>query len=114
MAGDIADLTVIRVDRDYYLMHGYYCAPGYLIWHSRDLVNWEPARKLRPESGPADRIWPSLATNSVFTAAAVAASRFGVRRIPWDPGARLPLSAAILSMPRAWIPPTANTISSAR
>jgi beta-xylosidase len=52
MAGDIADLTVIRVDRDYYLMHGYYCAPGYLIWHSRDLVNWEPAKKLRPESGP--------------------------------------------------------------
>jgi beta-xylosidase len=52
MAGDIADLTVVRLGRDYYLMHGYYCAPGYLMWHSRDLVNWEPAKKLRPESGP--------------------------------------------------------------
>jgi len=52
MAGDIADLSIIREGRDYYLVHGYYCAPGFIIWHSRDLVNWEPVKKLRPESGP--------------------------------------------------------------
>jgi xylan 1,4-beta-xylosidase len=51
MAGDIADVSVIRVERDYYLIHGYYCAPGLLMWHSRDLVNWEPFRKCQSQGG---------------------------------------------------------------
>ncbi|MBB5268746.1 family 43 glycosylhydrolase [Algibacter amylolyticus] len=42
MAGDIADVGLMRVDKDYYLVHYYTAAPGHLMWHSRDLVNWEP------------------------------------------------------------------------
>lgn len=57
MAGDIADLSVVRDGHDYYLMHGYSCAPGYIIWHSRDLVNWDPVKKLFQRGGG----WQDLA-----------------------------------------------------
>jgi len=41
--GDYADPTIIRDGNDYYMTHSsFYYAPGFLIWHSRDLVNWEP------------------------------------------------------------------------
>ena len=43
LGGEYPDPSVVRVGEDYYLTHtpgrG---MPGLLIWHSRDLVNWEP------------------------------------------------------------------------
>lgn len=44
LVGDYPDPSIIRVGNAYYMTHststGY--APGLLIWHSLDLVNWEP------------------------------------------------------------------------
>jgi len=43
LGGDYSDPSVLRVGEDYYLTHSYMAyAPGMLVWHSRDLVNWEP------------------------------------------------------------------------
>src|ERR1700733_10521235 len=43
MGGDHPDASPIRVGDDYYLTHSSFdYAPGLLIWHSRDLVNWRP------------------------------------------------------------------------
>ncbi|HEY9123502.1 MAG TPA: family 43 glycosylhydrolase [Bacteroidales bacterium] len=42
-AGDYPDPSLLRDGEDYYLVHSsfeYY--PGLLIWHSKDLINWEP------------------------------------------------------------------------
>ena len=42
-AGDYPDPSIFRDGEDYYITHSsfeYY--PGLLIWHSRDMVNWEP------------------------------------------------------------------------
>jgi xylan 1,4-beta-xylosidase len=42
-AGDYADPTILRVGADFYMTHtSYSYAPGLVVWHSRDLVNWEP------------------------------------------------------------------------
>jgi beta-xylosidase len=41
--GDHPDASPIRVGSDFYLTHSSFdYAPGLLIWHSRDLVNWRP------------------------------------------------------------------------
>jgi xylan 1,4-beta-xylosidase len=41
--GDHPDASPIRVGDDFYLTHSSFdYAPGLLIWHSRDLVNWRP------------------------------------------------------------------------
>lgn len=43
LGGDYPDPSVLRVGHDYYMTHSsfvYY--PGLLIWHSTDLVNWQP------------------------------------------------------------------------
>jgi xylan 1,4-beta-xylosidase len=43
MGGDHPDGSPIRVGNDYYLTHSSFdYAPGLIIWHSRDLVNWVP------------------------------------------------------------------------
>lgn len=43
ISGDYPDPSIIRDGEDYYMTHSpFYYAPGFLIWHSRDLVNWEP------------------------------------------------------------------------
>ncbi len=43
MCGNYADPSVLRVDDDYYMTHSSFEAlPGLEIWHSKDLVNWEP------------------------------------------------------------------------
>lgn len=42
-AGDYPDPSLLRDGKDYYVVHSsfdYY--PGLLIWHSTDLMNWEP------------------------------------------------------------------------
>ncbi|MNB97203.1 Beta-xylosidase [compost metagenome] len=42
LPGDYPDPSIIRVDQDYYMTHSSFdYTPGLLIWHSRDLVNWE-------------------------------------------------------------------------
>ncbi len=43
LGGDRPDASPIRVGNDFYLTHSNFdYAPGLLIWHSRDLVNWQP------------------------------------------------------------------------
>lgn len=42
MGGDYPDPSVLRVGEDYYMTHSLFkYGPGLLIWHSRDLINWE-------------------------------------------------------------------------
>lgn len=55
ISGDYADPTILRDGNDYYLTHSpFYYAPGFLIWHSQDLINWEPvARALTEWTGSA-------------------------------------------------------------
>ena len=41
--GDYPDPTILRVGEDFYITHSSFrYAPGLLVWHSRDLVNWTP------------------------------------------------------------------------
>jgi beta-xylosidase len=41
--GDYPDPSIIRENADYYMTHSpFYYAPGFLIWHSKDLLHWEP------------------------------------------------------------------------
>lgn len=43
LGGDHPDASPIRVGNDFYLTHSSFdYAPGLLIWHSRDLINWRP------------------------------------------------------------------------
>ncbi|WP_310531042.1 family 43 glycosylhydrolase [Novosphingobium sp.] len=43
LCGDYADPSVLKDGDDYYMTHSSFdSAPGLLIWHSRDLVNWRP------------------------------------------------------------------------
>jgi xylan 1,4-beta-xylosidase len=52
VVGTGSDNTVLRVDKDFYMMAGGGAMPGELIWHSRDLVNWRPiTRALRKFDG---------------------------------------------------------------
>ena len=50
LPGDYPDPTILRDGEDYYMTHSpFRYAPGFLIWHSRDLVNWEPIARAIPE-----------------------------------------------------------------
>lgn len=50
MPGDYADPTILRDGKDYYMTHSpFIYKPGFLIWHSTDLVNWEPICRALPE-----------------------------------------------------------------
>lgn len=43
MKGDYADPTVLKDGDDYYMTHSpFHYQPGFLIWHSKDLLNWTP------------------------------------------------------------------------
>ena len=42
LAGKYGDPSVCRVGDDYYMTHSGGGSPSLLVWHSRDLVNWEP------------------------------------------------------------------------
>src|SRR6266496_4269367 len=57
MGGDHPDGSPIRVGDDFYLTHSSFdYAPGLLIWHSRDLINWRPvAAALHRYYGSVDR-----------------------------------------------------------
>lgn len=43
LPGDYADPSVLKDGDNYYMTHSpFFYQPGFLIWHSRDLVNWTP------------------------------------------------------------------------
>ena len=49
LAGDYGDPTLVREGKDYYMTHSAFSdAPGLLIWHSTDLVHWEPLCRALP------------------------------------------------------------------
>lgn len=82
LAGDYPDPTIMREGKDFYMTHSpFVYAPGFLIWHSTDLVNWTPiCRALESWKGSAmapDLLkykdtyylyFPSYGTNYVSTA----------------------------------------------
>jgi xylan 1,4-beta-xylosidase len=50
-AGDYPDPTILRVGEDFYMSHtSYSYAPGLVVWHSRDLVNWTPISQVVNET----------------------------------------------------------------
>jgi xylan 1,4-beta-xylosidase len=85
IAGNYADPSVIRVGEDYYMTHTSYKAiPGLIIWHSRDLVHWEPisaalteyvgdvwAPDLVHHNGQFYIYFPANRTNWVVTASSI-------------------------------------------
>lgn len=47
LRGDYADPTILRDGGDYYMTHSALVfTPGFLIWHSKDLVHWEPISRV--------------------------------------------------------------------
>ena len=63
-AGDYPDPTILRVGRDFYMTHtSYSYAPGLVVWHSRDLVNWTPiSHVLADTQNTPGEVWsPDLA-----------------------------------------------------
>jgi xylan 1,4-beta-xylosidase len=43
LSGDYPDPSIVRDGKDYYMTHSAFdYLPGLLVWHSTDLVNWEP------------------------------------------------------------------------
>ena len=50
LLGDYPDPSIMRDGKDYYMTHSpFYYAPGFLIWHSQDLMNWEPLCRVMPQ-----------------------------------------------------------------
>ena len=46
--GDYPDPSILRDGEDFYMTHSSFSySPGFLIWHSRDLVNWEPVCRVK-------------------------------------------------------------------
>lgn len=46
LRGDYPDPSILRDGQDYYMTHSpFVYTPGFLIWHSRDLMNWEPVAR---------------------------------------------------------------------
>jgi beta-xylosidase len=46
LPGDYPDPSILRDGDDYYLTHSpFYYTPGFLIWHSKDLVKWSPVTR---------------------------------------------------------------------
>ena len=57
-AGDYADPTITRVGSDFYATFNcYQYAPGLTVWHSRDLVNWEPISSALPTLTGKGEVW---------------------------------------------------------
>jgi len=43
LRGDYPDPSIMREGEDFYMTHSpFVYSPGFLIWHSKDLVNWKP------------------------------------------------------------------------
>ena len=46
-SGDYPDPSIMRDGSDYYMVHSSFDNyPGLLIWHSRDMINWEPVSRV--------------------------------------------------------------------
>jgi len=62
-AGDYADPSILRVGSDFYATHTCYrYAPGLVVWHSRDLVNWTHISSALPHLYGEGEVWaPDLA-----------------------------------------------------
>jgi xylan 1,4-beta-xylosidase len=56
IAGDHPDPTVLKDGNDYYLTYSaFYSSPGLVIWHSTDLVNWQPLKAALTK--PLGAVW---------------------------------------------------------
>ena len=54
LPGDYPDPSILRDGKNYYMTHSpFYYAPGFLIWHSTDLIHGEPVCRALPE----DLLW---------------------------------------------------------
>ena len=43
LGGDYPDPSIVRDGEDYYMTHSSFdYNPGLVVWHSKDLVHWEP------------------------------------------------------------------------
>ncbi len=52
LTGDYPDPTILRDGSDYYMTHSpFVYMPGFLIWHSTDLLHWKPIGRALPETG---------------------------------------------------------------
>lgn len=52
LTGDYPDPTILRDGDDYYMTHSpFVYMPGFLIWHSTDLIHWQPMSRVLPETG---------------------------------------------------------------
>ncbi len=50
LVGDYPDPTIVRDGKDYYMTHSpFRYTPGFLIWHSTNLRDWEPVCRALPE-----------------------------------------------------------------
>ena len=48
--GDYPDPTILRDGENYYMTHSpFLYAPGFLVWHSQNLMDWEPVCRILPE-----------------------------------------------------------------
>ena len=54
IAGNYGDPSLVRVGSDYYM--AFSRGNGFIIWHSRDLINWEPVVKHTLPSG-YNKVW---------------------------------------------------------
>ncbi len=46
LRGDYPDPSILRDGSDYYMTHSpFLYTPGFLIWHSRNLIDWEPVAR---------------------------------------------------------------------
>ena len=60
LKGDYPDPTIMREGHDYYMTHSAFdYSPGFLIWHSQDLMNWEPVCRVATQKLP-DAMAPEL------------------------------------------------------
>jgi beta-xylosidase len=49
--GDYPDPSIMRDGENYYMTHSpFYYSPGFLIWRSNDLINWQPVCRAMPEN----------------------------------------------------------------
>ena len=90
LAGDYPDPSVLKDGEDYYMTHSSFdSAPGLLIWHSRDLVNWRP-------------IGPALRT-PLGTGFAVDLVKHGDRYFIYIPFMRAPWSKGLKSFANIFV-----------
>lgn len=54
ISGNYGDPSIVRVDKDYYM--AFSRGNGFIIWHSKDIVNWEPVIRQTLPKG-YDTVW---------------------------------------------------------